>query len=176
MSLDSMPPTSSVSQTSNTSPSNTVTNRQHGSLVDVITLVSYPFQFEPDVQRDRCSVYFGEKPVVGQRLQGYHWVGGGKDDVELDIYLVGAAYTNINTPTPSSVLATMVAAKGSYQYWLQVPTGGTNPDGSTQMTMVKNLNPPPMNADQATTKLQAQASYPTSSSSSPPLSFAIGRA
>jgi len=131
-------------------PSNPATAagpRKHGSLIDVITLAQFPFQFEPFTHKDKCTTHFGEKLIVGQRTAGFHWVGGGKDDVELDIYLVGAAYTNPGTPTPGDIGAVRAGALSGYSYWLQVPTGGVNPDGSPQMTMVKNLQPPPALSD-----------------------------
>lgn len=118
-------------------------DRQRGSLVDAVTLTEYFFQFEPDTHKDKHTTQFGEHSIVGHRLSGFHWIGGGKAEVELDIYLVGAARTNFANPTPGEVGEFRMAQLGDYQRMILVDTGEDNPDGTAKMKWVKNPEPPP---------------------------------
>lgn len=118
-------------------------DRQRGSLVDAITLAEFPFQFEPEVHKDKDSNTLGEHHIVGHRLPNYHWVGGGKSELELDLYLLSAAMTNFSSPKPDEVGAFRMAQLGDYQRMILVDTGENNADGSAKMKWVKNPEPPP---------------------------------
>lgn len=156
--------TSTSSSTSLSSSTSTV--RKHGCLIDAVDLTEYPFQFEPSSHTDEVSTHFGEKLVVGQRLASCHWVGGGKSDVDLDIYLVGGAYSNPDTPSSTEVNKTRNASLVSYHYWIQqegtrtLADGSvisTNQDGSPVMVLVRNPDPPPTvdSSDTASSKITA---------------------
>lgn len=117
--------------------------RQRGSLVDAVTLTEYPFQFEPSEHEDHDTTAFGEHHVVGHRLSGYHWVGGGKADVSMTIHLVCGANTDLGAPKPGDVGNYRMAQLASYQKQILVDTGGTNADGTKKMQYIKNPQPVP---------------------------------
>lgn len=130
----------------------TIQDRQRGSIVDAVTLTEFVFQFEPSQHKDKSNTVFGEHSVIGHRLTGFHWVGGGKSEVELEIYLLGAAFTNFANPTPSEVGEFRMAQLGDWQPKILIDTGETNEDGTAVMRWIDNPQPAPKTDDLSTAR------------------------
>lgn len=63
------------------------TSKRRGGLIDVVTLVEYPFYFDPTVKGSDKTT-FSSQHVIGNRLASRLWVGEGTGDIDLDVFIL----------------------------------------------------------------------------------------
>jgi len=65
-----------------------MSDRKRGSIVDVVNLTKFEFDFEP-VTKERQRTNFAKRDVIGRRLSNHLWVGCGDSELQLEIFLLG---------------------------------------------------------------------------------------
>lgn len=67
--------------------SNVTAVRSRGSLTDVVTLVDYPFYYDPTIKNVEKTGY-ASRDIIGNRLPSKLWIGQGSGDVDLEAFLL----------------------------------------------------------------------------------------
>lgn len=61
--------------------------RKRGSLTDVVTLIDYPFFYDPTIKNVEKTGY-ASREIIGNRLPSKLWIGNGSGEVELEVFLL----------------------------------------------------------------------------------------